>query len=192
MATGTAPAREPAPPRPNAWLQPKYLLFALIGVAFFYVMWIDERFFLDSQDPAWKHFGPLKLWLFPHALAAACGLLLGPFQFSERLRKRYAKLHRVMGRFYVAGVFIGAPLGTYIQHLNERTGDPRSFTIAAAFQALIWMLTTGVAFAMILRGKVQAHKIWMTRSFACALIFVEVRVIGGLTGWGEHFAETVV
>jgi len=32
-------------------------------------------------------------------------------------------------------------------------------------------------------GKVQQHRQWMTRSFAVALVFVEVRVVQGVTGW---------
>jgi uncharacterized membrane protein YozB (DUF420 family) len=57
------------------------------------------------------------------------------------------------------------------------------------------MLTTGIAFAFILKGKVQQHRQWMTRSLAVALVFLEVRVILGITGWenlGEPVAETVV
>ena len=53
------------------------------------------------------------------------------------------------------------------------------------------MLTTGVALVFILQRKVRQHRQWMTRSFACALIFLQVRVIIGLTGWDE-FAEIVV
>ena len=35
----------------------------------------------------------------------------------------------------------------------------------------------------------------MTRSFAVAIVFLEVRVIGGVTGWdalGPHAIETIV
>jgi hypothetical protein len=40
---------------------------------------------------------------------------------------------------------------------------------------------------------VQQHRQWMTRSFAAALIFLEVRVISGLTGWnGPAQIETIV
>jgi hypothetical protein len=57
------------------------------------------------------------------------------------------------------------------------------------------MLTTGIAFAFILKGKVQQHRQWMTGSLAVALVFLEVRVILGITGWenlGESVGETVV
>jgi len=45
------------------------------------------------------------------------------------------------------------------------------------------MLTTSIALVFILKGKVQQHRQWMTRSFAVALVFLEVRVILGVTGW---------
>jgi hypothetical protein len=31
-------------------------------------------------------------------------------------------MHRVVGRVYITGVFILAPLGAYIEHLEERIG----------------------------------------------------------------------
>jgi hypothetical protein len=35
---------------------------------------------------------------------------------SKNHRQRYRKLHRVLGRIHVAGVFVAAPLGVYIQY----------------------------------------------------------------------------
>ena len=142
-----------------------------------------------------QHYAPFKWWLLPHGIAGACALLLGPMQFSERLRQRYARLHRVVGRIYVGGVFVAAPLGTYIQYFNERTGAPRSFSFAAGADMALWMITTGIALMFILRGKVQQHRQWMTRSFAVAIVFLEVRVIAGVTGWenlGIAATETIV
>ena len=125
----------------------------------------------------------------------ACALLLGPMQFSDRLRQRFTKLHRVVGRIYVAGVFTAGPLGFYLQFFQERTGAPRSFSMAALVDASLWMITTGIALAFILRGNVNLHRQWMTRSFAVAIVFLEVRVILGVTGWenlGERATEATV
>ncbi|HSB74714.1 MAG TPA: DUF2306 domain-containing protein [Terriglobales bacterium] len=178
-----------------SWSRPKYLLFTFIGLMIAYVLVHNEYFLVQSDAPVWQHYQPFKWWLLPHGLAGACALLLGPMQFSERLRRRFTRLHRVVGRFYVAGVFIAGPLGFYIQFFEERLGGTRSFSMAAAADAALWMLTTGIAFVFILKGKVQQHPQWMTRSFAVALVFLEVRVILGLTGWeslGPAAAETVV
>ena len=177
-------------PRPT-WLRPKYILFASIALMYAYVLWNNESFLINSKDPEWQHIGPFKWILLPHGLAAACALFLGPLQFSDRLRKRFAKVHRVMGRFYVAGVLIGAPMGIYVQHWEERLGATRSFTIATVADAAMWILATAVAMIFILQGKVQQHRQWMTRSFACAIIFLEVRVIIGLFHW-DRYSEAIV
>jgi len=179
----------------TSWLRSKYLLFGFIALMLAYVIPHDESFLVHPKDPIWQHYEPFKWWLLPHGIAGACALLLGPTQFSDRLRNRFSQFHRVVGRIYVVGVFVAAPLGFYIQYFQERIGDPRSFSIAAAADAALWMITTGIAMVFILKGKVQEHQQWMTRSFAVALVFLEGRVIGGVTGWENldvHANETIV
>ena len=189
MSTATTPFRR------STWLRPKYLLFAFIALMVAYVLRHNESFLVHPEDPVWQHYQPFKWWLLPHGIAGACALLLGPMQFSDRLRQRFTKLHRIVGRIYVGGVFVAGPLGFYIQFFQERMGAPRSFSMAAVVDATLWMTTTGIALAFILRGKVQQHRQWMTRSFAVALVFLEVRVVGGVTGWenlGIAANETIV
>ena len=180
---------------PSPWLRPKHLLFAVLGFMLPYVLVHDESFLVHPNDPIWQHYEPFKWWLLPHGVAGACALLLGPLQFSNRLRLRFAKLHRVLGRIYVAGVFVVAPLGIYIQYFEERLGNSRSFTVAAVVDAVLLMGTTAVALVFIWKGKIQEHRQWMTRSFAVALVFLEGRVVGGVTGWenlGSRADETIV
>jgi uncharacterized membrane protein len=189
MATASAVAVR------GSLLRPKYLIFAFVGLMVAYVLNHNETFLIHANDPVWQHYQPFKWWLLPHGIAGACALLLGPMQFSDRLRKKYAKLHRVVGRFYIAGVFVAGPLGFYIQFFQERSGATRSFSIAGAVDAALWMTTTAIALLFILRGNVNLHRQWMTRSFAVAIVFLEVRVIGGVTGWdqlGPGAIETIV
>jgi uncharacterized membrane protein len=174
-----------------SWLRLKYVLAAFIGLMLVYVLIHDEAFLINAQDPQWQHIHPFRWYLLPHGLAGACALLLAPMQFSDRLRRRYAKLHRVVGRIYVGGVLIAAPMGFYVQYFQERSGGARTFSFAAATQATTWMLTTLIALAFILRGKVESHRRWMTRSFSVALVFLEVRVLIGITGW-EHLGPGVI
>ncbi len=167
----------------SSWFRPKYLLFGFIALMVAYVLPHNESFLVHRADPVWQHYQPFKWWLLPHGIAGACALLLGPMQFSDRLRQRFTKLHRIVGRIYIGGVFIVGPLGFYIQFFQERMGAPRSFSVAALVDAVLLMTTTGIALAFILQGKIQQHRQWMTRSFAVALVFLEVRVVGGVTGW---------
>jgi len=176
--------------RPKIAVRPKYVVFGLFGFMLAYVLVHNESFVIHPNDPIWQHYHPFRWWLLPHALAGSCALLLGPMQFSDRLRQRFLKLHRVIGRIYVFGAFVVAPLGTYIQYFEERMGGPRSFSIAAGVDAALLMITTGIAFAFIRAGKIQQHRQWMTRSFAVALVFLEVRVISGLGGWDTSLTAT--
>lgn len=181
-----------APFRLNA----KHLLFVFFGVMFSYVLVHKESFLVNTADPVWKHYEPFKWWLLAHGLAGACALFLSPLQFSDRLRQHPIGLHRVVGRIYVASVFIAGPLGIYIQFFNERLGGARSVSIAAGSHGVLWMLTTAVALAFILQRKTQQHRQWMTRSFAVGPgVFVVVRVILGISGWerlGPAAIETAV
>lgn len=183
------------PMQRSTWLRPKYFLFAFIVFMFGYVLVHNESFLINSKDPVWAHYKQIWWWLLPHGIMGACALLLAPMQFSDRLRQRYTKLHRVVGRFYVVGVFFAAPLGAIMQFYEERLGTSRSFSIATIVDASLWILTTAIAMYFILNGKVQQHRQWMTRSFAVALVFLEVRVVIGITGWetlGQAAVETAV
>ncbi len=73
-------------------------------------------------------------------------------------------------------------------------GDPVQFSLvlATVADAAIWMFATIMALAFILQHKVQLHRQWMTRSYACAIIFLEVRVIGGVFNIDEKFTEIIV
>lgn len=174
----------------------KYVVFAFIGVMMGYVLYHNERFLIDPNHPNWPHYVRLGGWLLLHGIAGGAALLLAPFQFSDRLRKRYTKAHRVTGRVYVAGVLVLAPLGVYIQYLDESlAGLSRSFTVAALVDAGLLYVTTAIAFMFALQRKITLHRQWMTRSYAVALVFFEVRVILGVTGWetlGPAVTETVI
>src|SRR5260370_4935547 len=104
----------PLVPQRLAWLRPKYILFAVIGVMAAYVLRHNEHFLVDATDPEWPHIQHFKCSLLPHGFMGACALLLGPMQFSDRLRQRFTTFHRVVVRYYVAVVFVAAPLGFYI------------------------------------------------------------------------------
>jgi uncharacterized membrane protein len=183
--------------RPATGFQTKYFVFAVIAAMMAYVIYHNERFLLDPAHPVWQHYGPLKWWLLPHGLAGALALFLAPLQFSDRLRARFAKVHRVIGRIYVATVFILAPFGVYIQYLDEAQGAGRSFTIATMVDATLAITTTGFALYFALKRMIPQHRQWITRSYAVSLVFIQVRVFLGLTGLDQgppdwHVVEVTV
>jgi len=94
--------------------------------------------------------------------------------------------------FSKTGCFIGAPLGIYTQWVEERLGVARSFTVAAAADATVWIFATAMALWFIGAGRMQQHRQWMFRSLCCALIFLKVRAISVLIHIPEARSETVV
>jgi hypothetical protein len=180
-------------PKPFFSFRAKTVLFVLIGLMYAYVLVTTESFLFDKSSPEWAHIAPFQMWLLPHGLAAACALFLGPLQFSERLRRKYLGLHKTFGYLYIAGCYIGAPLGIYIQRFEEKLGTySHSFTIATILDAAIWMFATTMALIMIRTKRMQQHRRWMIRSFACALIFLEVRAIMVFFQLPETAVEAVV
>jgi uncharacterized membrane protein len=169
----------------------KYVIFSVIGIMLIYVLFHNERFVIEPDHPAWQRYEPFKWWLLPHAIAGAFVILLAPLQFSDRLRRRFTRSHRIMGRLYVVGALVLAPLGAYIQYVEERQGFPRSFTVLAVIDAVMLMGTTLIALVFAIKRKIAQHRQWMIRSYAVALVFLEVRFILGVTGWEALGVEIV-
>src|SRR5215467_8137751 len=63
----------------------------------------------DPASPIARHYAPATWFLPAHAVFGILALGLAAFQFSNRLRARYLRVHRVLGYVYVASVFISGP-----------------------------------------------------------------------------------
>ena len=169
----------------------KNVVFSIIAVTTLYVLYHNERFIVEPDHPAWQRYESFKWWLLPHAVFGTIVLLFGPLQFSDRLRQRFTKAHRIMGRLYVLGAFVLAPTGAYIQYYQERTGAPRSFTVLAIVDAAMLMGTTSFALLFAVKRRIHVHRQWATRSYAVALVFIGGRFVMGITGWETLGVEIV-
>jgi uncharacterized membrane protein len=147
-----------------------WVVFALLTLFVFYVY---ETPFLDSRSPVWQRVEPVKWWLLPHAVAGAIALLLAPPQFSARLRRRSLRLHRVLGRLYVAGVAVAGPTAIPVAVIL----GPPSLVMAATVQSCGWLVTTAVALYCVRRGDIRQHQEWMIRSYPFAMVFVLARAV---------------
>jgi hypothetical protein len=172
-------------------LNAKYVTFILIGLASLYVLYHNERFLVEPENPVWQRYEAFKWWLLPHGIFGAIVLLFAPLQFSERIRQRFTKAHRVMGRMYVVGALLLAPMGAYIQYFQERMGAPRSFTVLGIIDATMLMTATTLALLFAIKRKIALHRQWATRSYALALVFIAARFVMGVTGWETLGVEIV-
>lgn len=166
MATAVAPVR-------GSRSQMKLAGFALFALATIFVTYMKNARVLDPSSEIAQHFAPVKWYLIPHAFFGALAMAMGLFQFSNRLRARYLRVHRFMGYVYITSVFISAPLGFPI----AKKIDDLSLAAASVAQAFGWIATAFIALYCVRRGNITQHRRWMIRSYAFAVVFTVARVI---------------
>lgn len=115
-----------------------------------------------------------SLGIYTHVFGALFALLLGPWQFSTRLRAARPTLHRWMGRAYLAiGVFIGGLAGLYMAfHAFGGLAAQSGFGLLA----VLWLYTGMRAYSAIRKGDVTSHRRWMVRNFALSFAAVTLRL----------------
>jgi uncharacterized membrane protein len=154
-------------------VQAKHVFFAIFGLLTLFVFYHNELPLMDAHAPARQHFAKVAWWLVPHGLGGALALLLAPLQFSDRLRQRTLRLHRILGRLYVVCVAVAAPVAIPIA---IKQGPP-TLVMAAILQSGGWLLTTAVGLYCVRAGNIQQHREWMIRSYPFAMVFVVARAI---------------
>jgi uncharacterized membrane protein len=122
--------------------------------------------------------------LIPHALAGIFALLIGPINFSSRVRQRHLRLHRVLGRIYVISVLVGAITGVALA--AGRPGLP-----GTAMQAGAWVVCTIAALVTARNGQIVQHRQWMARSYAVTFTFVSSRVLNLWPRYWSHIGDSL-
>ena len=108
-----------------------------------------------------------------HVLSGMIALLIGPFQFVGRLRRRFVRMHRVLGASYVASA-TGLGVSGLILAPTAYTGVVASIGFTVLDLAMLF--TTWTAVRMIFAGRFGEHRRWMIRSFSLILAGVMLRV----------------
>lgn len=112
-------------------------------------------------------------WLPIHAAGAATALLIGPVQFLPSIRNRFPGIHRWMGRTYAVSCLVGGASG-FMLALGASTG----FVSTAGFGilAVLWIVTTSLAWRHATQRNFVDHRAWMIRSFALTFAAVTLRL----------------
>jgi uncharacterized membrane protein len=172
-------------------IQGKHVLLLVFGFAALFVLLTRERTLLEAQSFLRRRYAAIPWLMFAHGIPGALALCLGVFQFSNRLRRKYLQVHRVMGRIYVGSVAISAPVAVAVAIVRPIP----TLAMASLIQALGWVLTTATGLYCIRTGKIQQHREWMMRSYPFAMVFIIVRAIvpiPAIARMGELGIATVV
>ena len=143
---------------------------AIVVYASRYLTFDPEVYFPEQREPYLQH----EFALGGHVLGGILALLIGPFQFVGRLRRRFVPMHRFMGATYVASATALGVTGLILA--------PTAYTglvASAGFTVLdlAMLFTTFTAVRMIVAGRYGEHRRWMIRSFSLIMAGVMLRVL---------------
>ena len=155
----------------------RHVVFAALLPLFLFVLWHDERFIFIHSDGKWAYYFPVRWLVLLHVLGGLTALLIGPFQFSSRFRQRHLRVHRIMGRIYLASVAAAAIVSLYVSVIHQKDMHDRQWVFALD---IAWLITGSMAFAAVRNGNIEVHRQWIARNYAFTTVFVTVRVLGAL------------
>ena len=126
-----------------------------------------------------------------HMLIAPIPLLVGPFQFIPSLRARHPKVHRYLGRIYVATcVLAGIGALAVVPHASGGPVAGWGFGILA----VLWIATALGGWWSAMRRKFDLHRLLMRLSYAMTFGAVTLRLqipIGLMLGYHSYSEMSV-
>ncbi|MEU1288216.1 DUF2306 domain-containing protein [Kitasatospora sp. NPDC005856] len=152
------------------WAVMTVLSTLIVAASANYLSFDPGAFFTRQRATYLSH----ELPLYVHIFGALVALLVGPWQFSRRLRERRPRLHRRIGVTYLLGCLVGgvgALLMAPVAYGGAVTGA------GFACLAVSWLVTGGAGLRAILDGRVIDHRRWMIRSFALTFAAVTLRLM---------------
>lgn len=142
------------------------------------------------QDPL-----AIRVAFYAHISFAGTALLLGPVQFSTALRRRAPRVHRWVGRAYVAAVGVGS-VAAFVMSFVSSVALLGFFGYGTL--AVLWGWTTYRGYRSARAGRIPEHQAWMIRSFALTYAAVTLRAwlvlfIAGLNIFaGDHLSAAEI
>lgn len=146
-----------------------WMAFA-IAAGYYLVQAIEMRFLTPGQmgSSLWNR----QAWFYLHLGFALPSLLIGPFQFSARLRFAKSGLHRRLGQSYVICATVSALSALTLAITSEYPMDRPALTLLAA----LWLFFTLSGYVCARRRDFTAHRLFMIRSYAAVIAFVVLRL----------------
>ncbi len=124
---------------------------------------------LQSGATTWNR----TVWYVGHALIASPILLIAPLQFMPGLRQSRPKVHRWLGRAFLAGCMMAGLLGVYLGSTLYLPGS----RIPLSLLGTLWFLFAAIAWQAARQRDFVNHRKFAIRAFALGAAFVWVRLI---------------
>lgn len=115
-------------------------------------------------------------WYYFHLFTAIAPLILGPFQFWTWLRINRPSFHRMLGKIYLIGSLLGGISSLYLGITIDLEGS----IVPLFLLSSTWIFMTLAAWVTIKNNNINGHRQFAIRSYALAMVFVFLRLIGDI------------
>jgi uncharacterized membrane protein len=171
----------PSSPRAGLWAKVGWVvlllgaLLAAVNALFFAATTpiLDAAFGASGPSVQQQRMFEIAAIGYAHTLGGMIAMLIGPFQFLSAVRRHYPRVHRWLGRVYLACVAASGVAGLCLS-----PGSDARTTLGAGFiaLALVWLYTGTKAYFAIRRRAVAEHRRWMIRNYALTYAAVTLRI----------------
>jgi uncharacterized membrane protein len=172
-----------------AWLTMTFFAIVLFYITAQYLSFKPDINFLLVKgdlifDPIWRP------TFYIHVISGMAIILVGPFQFIEKIRTKNLKLHKAIGKIYAYGILLfAAPTGLIMAFYAE---GGQSSTIAFLIMGGLWFYTTIMAIIRVKQRNIIEHQKWMYRSSALSFAAVTLRILVPAMSFANTFSEDFV
>ncbi len=151
----------------SAWLG---VTFVAAVVAWFFI----ALPYLTLRAPNLPLYDGERVWILLHISLGTIALLTGPVQLWLGYAHQRMALHRTMGKIYVWTILVGSVVA---MRLAFTPSAGLVFGAGLGSLAIVWVMTTGMAYLAIRRRQIAQHREWMVRSYVVTFGFVWFRVM---------------
>jgi uncharacterized membrane protein len=114
-----------------------------------------------------------------HIIPGLVFVVLGPFQFMQKIRTRYPRWHRVSGRIFLAsGVVIGIT-ALVMSFAVPAIGGVNQAAATVVF-SIFFLYALFKALQQVLQHKIARHREWVIRAYSIGLAVATIRIINGI------------
>lgn len=144
--------------------------------------------FLASKQLIY-HLDWWRIAFYVHVFTSPVIILSGLCQFSRTLLHRYAKVHRTLGKIYIAAVlFLSGPSALIMAlYANGNLATKIAFTLLSC----LWLLFTWIGYRKARQRHFDAHGNFLLRSYALTVSAITLRFYAYLIGEWEIAVDPV-
>lgn len=138
-----------------------------------YLMAEQPILLLSSKSAALLGSYLYNITFYFHIIFGGIALMIGWLQFHKGLRKKFPRLHRMIGKTYILSVILSGIPGFYIAlHASGGLSPKLGFSLGA----ILWVFLAYKGYSSIRKGEVEAHKHYLMYNYAGTFGAVTLRL----------------